>query len=713
MANREVRSFCRLCMSHCGVVLTVNEADRLVAVRGDRDDTQNLGYACFKGLQAPQTHDSPHRLLHPLKRQPDGSFVRIDLEQALDEVAEKVSAIVARDGAEAVAGYRGSQGVINSAASIMLPAWLRALGSPKFFTSATIDQTAKGIAIGRIGLWPPGRVPFAQADVFMVVGGNPLLSIAGNGIDIRNPSKRLRDARARGMKVIVIDPRETETARHADLFLQPRPGEDVAVIGGILKIILDEGWEDKTFCARHASQVEALGAALAFCTPEYVRARADVAPEQLRAAARLFAVECRRGPVSSGTGANMGPHSNLVEHLIECINVVCGRFLREGERIPNPGVLMPRWPRHAQVIPAPRWWDHGYKSRIGDYGLLDGEMMTGILPDEILEPGPGRVRALFNHGGSIASSVPGQRRVVAALKDLELLVSIEPFMTATAQLSHYIFPPRMQYERADLPMFVYENFIYPEPFTRYAEPVAAVPADSELVDDWYVFWSIAERMGTRIEYDGVPLATRPTTEGLLEIVARRSPASLAEIRSHPLGMAFPGLEAYALPPQPGHTGRFTLLPDDVAGELRAYAAEPVDHCDILADGSRASHRLIVRRTRDMYNSAGQFVPSIRARHPYNPASLHPDDLAALGVVAGERIEIRGNHGRLIAVAAADDTLRRGVVSISHAFGGLPDDEKTVSAGVNSNLLTSIEAGRQTINAMPRMTAVPVNIRRAS
>ncbi len=297
----------------------------------------------------------------------------------------------------------------------------------------------------------------------MIVGANPLVSVSMNGFDTRNPLKRLKQAKARGMKLIVIDPRRTETARFADVFLQPLPGEDCAILAGLIHIILAEGWQDHEFCARYAGDLDALRAAVAPFTPAYVARRADVPEADLRRVAEVFARDSRRGAVSSATGPDMSPGSNLAEHLIECLNVICGRFVREGETVPHPGAIMPRWPRKAEVIPAPRWWEHGYRSRIGGFGLIDGELPTGILADEILEPGAGQVRALIVHGGNPASAVPDQERIVEALRSLELLVTIEPFMTQTARLSHYVLPPTLQYERADLPIFIYENLVSHEP----------------------------------------------------------------------------------------------------------------------------------------------------------------------------------------------------------------------------------------------------------
>ncbi|HBM84501.1 MAG TPA: nitrate reductase, partial [Halieaceae bacterium] len=155
------------------------------------------------------------------------------------------------------------------------------------------------------------------------------------------------------------------------------------------------------------------------------------------------------------------------------------------------------WPRKAEVIPAQRWWDEGYHSRFG-FGLLDGELPTGSLLDEILEPGADRLRALLVHGGNPALAMPDQRRTVEALGSLDLLVCIDHRMTATAELAHYILPPTLQYERSDLPMFIYEALLFPEPFTRYTPAVASPPQGSEVCDDWYYFWGLAQRLNLQL-----------------------------------------------------------------------------------------------------------------------------------------------------------------------------------------------------------------------
>ena len=712
IATHEKLSFCRICMGHCAVVLTVDDDEQLVGIRADRDDEQTLGFACFKGLQAVELHNGPARLLHPLKRQPDGSFARIPLEQALDEIAARLREVIDEDGPEAVAGYRGGGAFFNASACTLLQDFLRAVGTPKLFSSVTIDQSAKMVAPGRLGMWLPGIQPFPSSDVTMVIGGNPLVSITN--LDLRNPMKRLKEAKARGFKLIVIDPRLTETARFADIFLQPLPGEDCTILAGMIRLILERGWEDKDFLAQHAGDLETLRAAVQPFTPEYVARRADVPLEKFVEATEAFA-HAKRGPAISATGPNMSPHSNLAEHLIGCLNVVCGRFVREGERIENPGVLYPRYPRPAQVVPAQRPWEKGPKSRIGGYGTLGGEMMTGVMAEEILQPGHGQVRAMIVHGGNPVSSVPDQRKVVEALRKLDLLVSIEPNMTPTAKLSHYILPPKLMYERADLPLWIWEMLLYPIPFTRYTEAAAAPPPGSEVCDEIYVFWALAKRLGLQMTAAGVPLDMdqAPTVEDSLKIAARHAPVDWEEIKRHPRGAVFEGEAQYAAPADSATAGKFTLAPDDVAAEIAELAAEWVAPDKIRSNGKLFTHRIAARRHRDRFNSLGKALSGVHKRVPYNVAYLNPADLAAKQINDGDWVELTSDNATVRAIAEGDETLRPGVVSLTHGFGDLPDESDYLTDGVSTNLLISTDRDLQTINAMPRMSGIPVNVERAS
>lgn len=714
MATEIKHSFCRICSGNCGVNITV-ENGRLVDVRGDHDDPMSLGYTCVKGIQAVAAHYAPDRVLQPLKRQPDGSFAPIDIEVALDEIAAKLRQLLESDGPESIGAYRGGGAFLNDAATNVSRDFLDAIGSHKFFSTITIDQSAKVVTAGRLGVWQGGRQPFDTCDVILMVGSNPLVSIQGNVFDVRNPNKRMKEARARGLKLIVIDPRRTETARHADVFLQPYPGEDPTLMASLLHVILREGWEDRDFCDRWVADLDGLRRAVAPFTPEYAAHRAGVEAGDIERAARLFALESRRGFAVSGTGPDMAPRSNLAEHLLECLNVVCGRYLREGEQVGNPGVLQARETRKAQVLPAQRWWEHSYRSRINGYSTLLGDMPTGIMADEMLTPGHGQVKAFISHGSNLVNSVPDQLKITRALRGLELLVTIDPYMTETARLSHYVLPPLMMYERPDTTGYYAETMLCPVPFARYTPAVVPPPPGSALVEDWYPFWALAKRLGVTLTYEGVPLAMdeAPTTDELLAIIARHCPEPWETFKGYERGKVFDDYPQYVEPADPDAHGRFTTVPADVLAELAEVAAEPVSPGQATVDGEAYPFRLAVRRIRETFNSAGRNIQALRKRMPYNYAYMNPADIAALGLVEGVKVRITSDRAAIEGVIASDPTIRTGVISMTHGFGTLPEDTVYERDGSNTGMLISTDRDLEPINAMPRMTAIPVTIARCA
>lgn len=705
---REALTFCRICMGHCGMVASLDAEGKLLRLRGDHDDPVTKGYACFKGLQAVEAQYSPERILKPLKKNSAGEFETISYAQAYAEIADRLAALRDRHGGDSIGGYKGGGAAFNSPAVKMLDSFLSAVGSPKVFSSVTIDQSSKGVAVGRMGIWPAGRIPMDRADLFVIVGGNPLLSLTTLGFDTRNPAKRLKEAKARGMKLIVIDPRRTETATMADMHLQPLPGEDSAILACLIHIVLENGWYDEDFCSRFAIQMDVLADAVARFTPESVAARVGVEPTELEALARAFAKDSKTGVITSATGPDMAEHANLSEHLIECLNALCGRYLRAGDRIGNPGAIKARFERKEEVIPPPRAWDHGYKSRVGDYGLLDGELPTGIMAEEILLPGEGQIRAMIIHGGNPVLSVPDQQRIVEAFRSLELMVTIEPFMTATAQMSDYILPPTLQYERPDLPLFLYEEMVTPEAYTRYTPAITEVPPESELEDEAIMFWELARRMGLQLEHFGVPLDMnqKPELDHLLEIICSDAPFSFSELQAAERGLFPDAPEQYVQPGDPDSPGRLELCPEDIKREI-----DGVQH--LPSDASPYRYRLAVRRLRDAMNSACKNTPSVKARLPVNYAFMNPADMVQEGIEEGGMVTLQSDHGEIVIGVKRDETVRTGVISVPHGFGGVPGNDPYDTVGASSNLLINGLTNRQTINAMPRMTGIPINVMRLS
>jgi anaerobic selenocysteine-containing dehydrogenase len=710
---REAFSVCRICSGACALTVTIDDDGRATRVRGDKRHPVSRGFVCSKGLDIPKQTNGPDRLLRPMKRLENGQFVEIPLAQALDEIADRLHKILDEDGGRAVATFSGTHHWHNNPVSYLHEAFLAAIGSPNKYTTATIDQSAHLVTMARMGIWAPGRRPLEDCNVALMLGANPLVSLGAYMAISIDPVKRLKDAKARGMKLIVIDPRRTETAAHADLFVQPVPGQDAAILAALIRIVLKNGWHDDAFCTRYVDGLEQMRAAVEPFTSEIVARCAGIPAGQLHDVAAMFARDNCRGHAIVGTGGTMAPHSNLIDHLVETLNVICGRFLREGDRIPNVGALSPPSTVHAEVITIGPMWEVGPRTTLG-YGQLFGEFPTALLADEILAEGKGRIRALFINGGNPAVCLPDQRKALRALGKLDLLVAIEPYMTATAKLCHYVMPPRLLLERDDV-LFGprTEALLGHIPYVQWIPGVVTPPDGSEVIDDWYLYWALAERLGLPLIVgthcilaavdDRESRAEAPTTEDLLETILAGSRVPFEVVRQHPRGILCEDVEYVALP-RPEATARFTLAPPDVLAEIIAVFAET--HAPPIPG---FSHSLIVRRERSAMNS---LEVGANAEGPSGAlAYLHPDDLITLGLGENGEIEIASETGSIIALVRADARLRRGVVSISHCRGPMPEENGARTRGGSTSLLVRTDKQIEAINAMPVMTAIRVNITR--
>ncbi|MES2493758.1 MAG: molybdopterin-dependent oxidoreductase [Pseudomonadota bacterium] len=712
--TRTVRAFCRICLGHCGMTLTIDPQDCIVDIRGDRDHPLTRGYACFKGLQAEDAHHGPTRLLHPLRRAEHGGFDELASEQALDEIAQRLRQSIDRHGPDSVGVYFGNGSIFNSSAVAMQAAFLDVIGSRSRFTSYTIDQSAKTLSFERLGGWAGGNLQLEQSEVILLIGTNPLLSHGLLGFLASDPTKRLKEARARGLKLIVIDPRRTETAAFADVAVQPLPGHDPAILAGLIRLILSEGWEDQAFCQRYvgAAAMQQLRDAVEPFDEARVELLSGLQPGDLRAVATLFACDSRQGAAYTGTGPSMAPHSNLMQHLADCLNVVCGRFTRAGDRVLSLDMMSSPTEFRAEVIPPPRTSWNAPPSRIRGVGSLAGEKTTGTLADEILTPGPEQVRCLISCGGNLASLMPDQQKMLKAFQALDLRVSIDPYMSTTARLADYVIPPRMQYERADLPVSAYGFAFFPEPWVGYAPAILKPPPGSDVMEEWYFFWAIARRLGKTLTFCGVDLDREvpPTTDELLAIRCQHPLAPLEEIKRHPSGKVFTEAQTTVLPPRPEATATFDVIPEDVRTEI-AQVTLQLDGAGTRDDQSgEFTHLLSTRRMRNFYNSIGLHWAGSRQRNPYNPAYMNPADIAALGLADGDRVSITSDTAVIVAIVQGDATVRPGVVSMAVAWGGLPGDAADPAQhGASTNMLISTDRDVDPLNAMPRMSAIPVNV----
>ena len=707
------KSFCRFCHASCAIEVDVVEG-KAVKIRGDRSNSMFRGYTCIKGRELPAQHNHPDRLRQSLRRKGE-TFESLPTDQALDEIAERLKAIIEEHGPRAVAIYCGT-GAYQCATGLNIGrAWMKGLGSPSFYTSVTIDQPAKVVISTQVGMWQGGIQSFESADVVMMIGNNPLVSsFAPQGtIPAFSAADKLRTAKRRGLRLICVDPRRTELAKQADIHLQPIPGEDPTLMAGMLRVIFDENLQDHDFCDTYVDGLEALRAAVGPFELDHVARRTGVPAEQVAAAARMFA-EGPRGIAATGTGPSMAPHSTLSEHLVACLNIVCGRFNRAGEQLVNPGVLSPPQEYKAQVLPASVLqgiFRAGDAPRVRGIAPMIGEQPTSSLPEEILTEGEGQIRALISVAGNPVVAFPDQLKALEALEKLELLVTHEVQMSATARLCDYVVASTLSLERADVPTTIDPWF--EEPYTQYT-PAITEP-DGDVVSEWEFFYGLSQRMGVPIVLAGgeVDLAQKPSTDELLDLIYAKSRVPLSEVRKHEGGHVYDLDPVVVAPADPGATGRFTVAPPDRIEEL-ATVREEGTSAEQVADFDPEVHtlRLISRRLRHVFNSTGQQIDGLRKQGATNYAYMHPDDAAERGLRDGELIDITSPRASIRGVVAIAKDLRPGVVSMAHAWGGTPDDDGSVrELGAPTGRLADLRS-YDPVTGIPCMSAIPVAVRRA-
>lgn len=701
-------SFCRFCHAFCGVRVEV-EGNRVLAVKGDPDNPVTRGYTCMKGRAEAERVHHPDRLLSSKKRQA-GDFVDVPAEQALDEIAERLAAIIERDGPDAVAAYVGDGGHRTAAGGpVLVRRWLDAIGSSRMYTSFTIDSPSLIVAASRLfgSPLPLQLLDIEHADVAMFVGTNPVVSHFMT-MPQSDPRRRLQDAIARGMGLIVSDPRRSETARLADLHLQVKPGEDATLLAGMIKQIIERDLYDHAYVAAHASGLEELAHAVSEFPLDYVEARSGVPAKLVTEAAEMFA-GAHSGAAQSGTGLHMARHHNLATQLVMTLNVLCGRYDRRGGLTRHAGAINFPMPDLDGPITMPGY--DGPKSRIrgikGSFNYLGffEEMPSNTLTDEILTPGMGQVKALIVHGGNPALVFADAESTARALEGIELLVVTDLFLTSTARHADYVLAVKHPFERSDVTKLMDSS--YPFPFSQYTE--ALVDAPPGVIDDWEVFWGLAKRLGAPLDLPGVTLDTKPSPEEMMDALYSNSRVPMSEVRSHQEGQVWGdtdplvgGIVGY----MSGHEDQpMAIGHPDVIAELAEVRAEPTVDAGGYETADDFAFRMITYRVKEVYCSQGQNLPSLAARRPFNPVLMNTESMQALGVADGDVVVVENGYGSVEAIVETSGDVAPGVIALAFGWGG-PFDE-----GVNVQYLIPDDEMFDAVTGLALQSAIPVNVRR--
>ncbi|AQQ68150.1 hypothetical protein Mag101_11270 [Microbulbifer agarilyticus] len=717
--DKKIKTYCRFCHATCPMEVTVRD-NKVISLRPDTDNEVFGGYTCLKGRQMPEQLYLPERILSSLRKNADGTRSEIRTQQALDEIASKLREIRDKYGPRSIASYNGTVSFQNSATHPVAKAWHVALDSPSYYTSITIDQPAKvGIGQARMGFWAGGNHTWRDSNVALIIGNNTLVShfsIPG-GIPSFSPSSALREGKKRGMKIICVDPRRTEVAARSDIHLQIKPGQDAILLAGLLHIILEENLHDSEFCEENIENLTPFKQSLARFTPDYVAERAGLNKDDIIAAARMFAAG-PKGSATTGTGPEMGPYPNLVQHLTQALNAICGRHYRAGEKLPNPGVLSPPFPRLAQAVPPQPEWLTGIRSRvsddIGEVTVLTAngplkEMPTAICADEILMEGEGQIKALICIGGNPLLAWPGQEKAHKALKNLDLLICLDYKLSATAEMADYVIGSKLCLERDDLTVLT--DIWYEQPYSHYTKSV--VEAEGDVIEEWELFWQLGKRLGLSLNVNEQPLdmVNKPSKYDILEKMTSGSRVPLEEIYGRDGGHVFDAPDVIVQPADPATKGLLNLFPAGLDEELEG-AASDADRS--VMEAQQHPYLLVSRRMKNTFNSTGPELSFLASKGTTNPAYMNPDDLTAMNIEDGEIIFIRSERGEIPGVVQSSPDIRKGVISMAHCWGGAPGgagDDKVREIGANTNRLIHNLDNPAKYSGMAQQSAIAVTVRK--
>ncbi len=713
--------------------------DRVTRIRGDRDDVFSHGFICPKGSTLKQLHEDPDRVREPLVRR-DGELVAATWDEAFAEIERRLTPIVEAHGRDAVAVYLGNPNAHSLASMLYIKALVRAIGSRNTYTASTVDQRPKELAAAHMfggGLIVP--VPDVdRTDFLLMLGANPY---ASNGSLATAPDwpGRIEALRARGGKLVVVDPRRSRTAAEADEWIAVRPGSDPFLLAAMVRVLLDEDLVDLGDVAAYVEGLDRVGPALAAFAPEDVADVTGVEAETIRRLARELAA-APRAAVYGRIGTTTAEFGTLASWLVDVLNICTGNLDR-------PGGAMFTTPAVAgtNTSGAPRFGrgvrPNHPRSRVRDLPGTMGELPAVCLAEEIETPGPGQVRALVCVAGNPVLSLPNGGRLDAALATLDLVVSVDIYRNETSRHADVILPAPSALEKPHYDVALLQLAV--RNVANWSDPVLPLP-DGQL-DEWEVLARLAliaqgagaaadpavvddlvitSLVGSAVADEHGPLHDRAADELLAALAPRTGPARIIDfyLRSGPYGDHFganPGgltLDALVAAPHGIDLGPLQpRMPDGLRTPSGMIEIAPEPILDDLPRMEAAAHRprdgvvLVGRRDLRSNNSWMHNVEVLVKGKPRCVLHVNPDDAVAIGLADGGLAKVTSRVGAVVVPVEVTDGIRPGVVSLPHGWGhDLPGAELDVAAryaGVNSNLLTDDHAvdalsGTAVLNGIP-------------
>ncbi len=670
MSNPVYRQ-CNLCEAHCGIRVDV-EDERVVRIAGDPDDVISRGYICPKAAALADLQTDPDRLRRPVKRVGE-EFVEIDWDEALSLAAAGLRRVHDAHGRDALATYLGNPGAHSSSGLLAFALLRKLIGSRNNYSATSSDQLPQYMSslemFGHYLLLPVPDIE--RAEHLIVLGANPAVS---NGSLMTAPGVRdkIKAICARGGKVVVVDPRRTETAKHASEHVAVRPGGDAYLLLGMLHVIFAEGLVELGHLAVRCDGLEDLRELAERWSPRRAAVHAGVEEETIVRLARDLAA-APRGVVYGRVGVCQQQTGSLTHWLINVLNIVTGNMDSVG------GAMFPLPPVDlVALVDRVTGGPHRdrYRQRVSGLPEFADEVPVAGLVDEIRTPGEGQVKGMLIYAGNPVLSTPAGARLDEAMAQLEWCVAVDMYVTETTRHADVILPPLAQLERDDLdivfPAFSVRNQV------RYNAAAVAAPADGK--DDWEILGQLSSRVGrgrtgaarNLLLRLAAPLAS---FERIVDLALRTGP--YGRLRS-PLALdvgkvkrARHGIDLGPL--RPGLAGRLRtpgrrvrLAPQalmDEAGRLEELAGERESARSDGFDLTLIGRRSLRSNNSWMHNSRRLMKGADRCT-----ALLHPHDAERRGLSDGQRVRVASTVGAIELPLELSDEMRPGVVSIPHGFG---------------------------------------------
>jgi len=748
------KTACNLCYMNCGLEVQI-EGRALTKIRGDKSHPKSGGYACQKAQRLTWYGDHDDRLTTPLRRRPDGTYEQIDWATATSEIGQKLLAIrnedvsAGRPGSYAYVGGGGQGNHSGGSYGTSLMKWMR---STRYFSALSQEKTGD--------FWINGHMFGAQTchtaediedcDLLVVLGCNPWQAHGFNRA--RNELNLMKTNPDR--KIIVFDPRRTETAAIADVHLALRPGTDAYLLSAILALVLERGGQDEAFLAEHTTGFDDVAAVLrAVPVDEWVR-HAEVSRDDVDRAVDII-VESERMTVRAELGIQQGRHSTLNSYLEKLLFLLTGNFGRPGTNGLHSW-LIPLWVNSREE-----------RSEITDFRYIAGLLPTNTLVEEVLTDHPNRARVLWIESSNPANTYADTAAVERAILECELSVVIDVAFTESAALADYVLPAASQVEKYEFTLF---NWEWPTNYFHIRQPLMEPLGDSLPEAEIYtrVFEAMGVLPGPEAIQAVIDVAARDRIQALSALEAMmRDDADLAlaapSLFYRTVGTVLPDGAASVAPVWARCHKAAAAMPRQVQRALDTSVEGP-ELAELLFDriiesesGTAFSHHeydeiwdlmrndriklavpemldWIVRldpaldqRIDDEFpfslvngqrrtHNANQILraPAWRKTDPEGALRIRTDDLAAIGAAPGDWVAVVTRIGRLVARAEADDTMRARQVALPHGFGmRVPDGTGgRVLNGPRINLITDA-LDRDPIAGTPHHKDMPVRLEPAT